>query len=350
MQAPPDSLTVHFLERGPRHTPRIGLGLAALGRPGYINLGHGGDLINDGSSPSKDVDSMRQHCWEMLDEAWRLGVRYFDAARSYGRAEEFLGGWLQARGIPPAEVVIGSKWGYTYTAGWQVDTGGAPHEVKEHTAANLVKQAAETQQHLGPYLDLYQIHSATLESGVLESRPVLEQLAELKSSKQWRLGLSVSGVQQPDVIRQALSIKTAEGQPLFDSVQATWNLLEQSAGPALCAAQTACVSVIIKEAMANGRLTPRNEDPAFKEKLQLLCDTARQYNSTPDALALACVLKQPFHPMVLSGAATAEQLRQNYAALKLAEQLPDEVVQQLQEVLKQPANLYWEERARLSWN
>jgi len=39
-----------------------------------------------------------------------------------------------------------------------------------------------------------------------------------------------AGVQQPDVIRQALSIKTAEGQPLFDSVQATWNLLEQSAG------------------------------------------------------------------------------------------------------------------------
>lgn len=117
MQAPPDSLTVHFLERGPRHTPRIGLGLAALGRPGYINLGHGGDLINDGSSPSKDVDSMRQHCWEMLDEAWRLGVRYFDAARSYGRAEEFLGGWLQARGIPPAEVVIGSKWGWVQCFG-----------------------------------------------------------------------------------------------------------------------------------------------------------------------------------------------------------------------------------------
>lgn len=39
----------------------------------------------------------------------------------------------------------------------------------------------------------YQIHSATLESGVLESQPVLEQLAELQSSKQWRLGLSVSG-------------------------------------------------------------------------------------------------------------------------------------------------------------
>jgi aryl-alcohol dehydrogenase-like predicted oxidoreductase len=45
--------------------------------------------------------------------------RYFDAARSYGRAEEFLGGWLAARGIAPQEVVVGSKWGYVYTANWQ---------------------------------------------------------------------------------------------------------------------------------------------------------------------------------------------------------------------------------------
>jgi aryl-alcohol dehydrogenase-like predicted oxidoreductase len=45
--------------------------------------------------------------------------RYFDAACSYGRAEEFLGGWLAARGIAPQEVVVGSKWGYVYTANWQ---------------------------------------------------------------------------------------------------------------------------------------------------------------------------------------------------------------------------------------
>lgn len=52
-----------------------------------------------------------------------------------------------------------------------------------------------------------------------------------------------------------------------------------------------------------------------------------QLETTPDALALACVLKQPFQPMVLSGAATVEQLRQNFAALQLLEQLPDGVVE-----------------------
>lgn len=102
-----------FLGAPPPDTPRIGLGLAALGRPGYINLGHSADLTGSSStSSSKDEEDMRQHCWQVLDGAWALGVRYFDAARSYGRAEEFLGGWLKARGIPPDAVVIGFKWGW----------------------------------------------------------------------------------------------------------------------------------------------------------------------------------------------------------------------------------------------
>ncbi|WIA21706.1 hypothetical protein OEZ85_000872 [Tetradesmus obliquus] len=338
---------LRFLHKaqGPLCMPHLGLGLAALGRPGYINLGHSADLAG-----GADVEAMRQHCWQVLDEAWACGVRYFDAARSYGRAEEFLGGWLAARGIGPEEVVVGSKWGYVYTAGWQVDTQGQPHEVKEHTAANLLTQAAETDQHLGPFLDLYQIHSATLESGVLANAEVLAALAQLKAERGWALGLSVSGEQQAAVIQQALQAQAPDGQLLFDSVQATWNLLEQSAGPALLAAHQAGLSVIIKEAMANGRLTARNSDPKFASRLVLLQDTAQQYDTTADALALACVLQQPFSPMVLSGAASPQQLRSNFAAVELAEELPQEIVQQLLQQMVQPAEEYWSQRSQLAWN
>ncbi|MCB0130915.1 MAG: hypothetical protein KDD78_08710, partial [Caldilineaceae bacterium] len=54
----------------------IGLGLAALGRPGYINLGHGDDLAHQ-----YDVAAMEAHAFSVLDAAWAAGVRYFDAAR-----------------------------------------------------------------------------------------------------------------------------------------------------------------------------------------------------------------------------------------------------------------------------
>src|SRR4051794_31503443 len=81
---------------------RIGLGLAALGRPGYITLGHAADLAG-----RTDVRSMEAAAHAILDAAYAHGVRYFDAARSYGKAEQFLGAWLSRRGLGPDEVTVG---------------------------------------------------------------------------------------------------------------------------------------------------------------------------------------------------------------------------------------------------
>src|SRR5437762_7406546 len=169
---------------------RLGLGLAALGRPGYINLGHARDLPRN-----HDVAAMEAHSHAVLDAAWQLGVRYFDAARSYGRAEAFLASWLSSRHITPGAVTIGSKWGYTYTAGWQVEA--ERHEVKDHSLPVLLRQAAESRELLGPYLGLYQIHSATRESGVLENQEVLSELGRLRDSG-LRIGLTLSGADQAD--------------------------------------------------------------------------------------------------------------------------------------------------------
>ncbi|GLC46089.1 hypothetical protein PLESTM_001824100 [Pleodorina starrii] len=325
--------------------PLLGLGLAALGRPGYINLGHGADLTG------KTVEEMRSNCGEVLSAALGLGIRYFDAARSYGRAEEFLGSWLG--GLVPEQLsrtVVGSKWGYYYTADWQIDTGGQPHEVKEHSAANLRKQAGETAAHLGPHLALYQIHSATLESGVLDAADVLSELEALKRQRGWKMGLSLSGVQQPVTLRKAIAVRMSDGSPLFDCVQATFNLLESSAGEALTEAAAAGMSVIVKEGLANGRLTSRNTDPAFAPRLAALQRTADKYGTTVDALSLAAVMLQPFRPMVLSGATTVQQLGSNAAALELAGRLQEADVTALVSELAQPPEQYWAERSALTWN
>src|SRR5947209_19657774 len=122
-----------------RRAPEIGLGLAALGRPAYINIGHGRDL-----GPDRSVEALRERAWTVLDVARAAGVRHFDAARSYGRAEEFLGGWLSDRGVTPGELTISSKWGYSYTGGWRVDAD--VHEVKDLSAGHLRRQLAETRE------------------------------------------------------------------------------------------------------------------------------------------------------------------------------------------------------------
>lgn len=317
---------------------RMGLGLAALGRPGYINLGHAADLEND-----YEPAAMEAHAHNVLDAAWERGVRYFDAARSYGRAEEFLSTWLKSRNIRPREVVIGSKWGYTYTAGWQIEA--EKHEVKEHTLPVFRRQISESQALLGSYLNVYQIHSATLDSGVLDNHAVLDGLARLRDEGTV-IGLSLSGPQQSDTLRKALTIHIG-GSPLFGSVQATWNLLAREATEALREAHDSGVGVIIKEALANGRLTSRNDNPAFAVKRRALEGAAAEKDTTIDAIALAAVLARPWVDIALSGAAQVQHLESNLRALNVT--WDDEMEERLA-FLVEPAEVYWQTRHGLDWN
>ncbi|HEY4823474.1 MAG TPA: aldo/keto reductase [Solirubrobacteraceae bacterium] len=300
---------------------RIGLGLAALGRPGYITLGHAADLAGH-----TDVASMERAAHDVLDAAYAGGVRYFDAARSYGKAEAFLASWLNARGLGRDDVTVGSKWGYTYTANWRTDA--EVNEVKDLSAEHLRRQLAETRELLGDHLCLYQIHSATIESGVLDDRQVLDELAQLRATGVF-IGFTTSGPEQTQTVERALEVGG------FDEVQSTFNLLERSAGPALAAAHEAGLGVIIKEALANGRLTARGDVPE-------LIAAAGQAATTPDALALAFVLSQPWVDVVLSGADTVAQLQSNLTALTVEPET-------LEDLVVDPVT-YWHARGELPWN
>jgi aryl-alcohol dehydrogenase-like predicted oxidoreductase len=317
---------------------RVGLGLAALGRPEYITVGHARDLVGN-----YEPGAMEQRTHTVLDAAYAGGVRYFDAARSYGRAEDFLASWLTNRRIVPGTVVVASKWGYTYIAGWRVDA--ERHEVKDHTLATLRQQLAETRTRLGAHLSLYQIHSATLESGVLDDDAVIDELARLKATG-LRVGLTLTGASQSDVLRRALKV-TRDGERVFDAVQATWNLLERGAGSALEEAYGAGMRVIVKEALANGRLTERNADPAFASRLATLREEAARLDTTVDALALAGALARQWADVILSGAATTEQLRSNLRAVEVPWKAD---IDARLESLTMESGEYWRERSALPWN
>jgi aryl-alcohol dehydrogenase-like predicted oxidoreductase len=318
---------------GLRVTP-VGLGLAALGRPAYIDLGRDADL-----GPDRGVEALQRRCHQVLDAAFAAGVRYLDAARSYGRAEAFLASWLEARGLDPSEVTVGSKWGYTYVGEWRMDA--KVHEVKDHSLAALRRQLGQSVTLLGDHLDLYQVHSATLDSGVLEDRAVLAELGRLAGSGVV-VGLSASGPGQAATIRRALEI-TADGSARFACVQATWNLLEPSAGPALAEASAAGWGVIVKEAVANGRLTPHGQGPAAA----VLGRVAARHGVGVDAVALAAVLANPWADVVLSGAVTPAQLEANLAAVGV--ELDAGELEELA-ALAEPPEAYWKTRAALSWS
>jgi aryl-alcohol dehydrogenase-like predicted oxidoreductase len=276
---------------------RLGLGLAALGRPGYLNLGHGAQLGAD-----RSVAALRARTHEVLDAAYAAGMRDFDTARSYGRAEEFLGEWLRDR--QPEGVTISSKWGYVYTAGWEV--AADPPEVKHHDVDTFRRQLEETRERLGDWLALYQIHSATPDSGVLENDAVLTAMTEAGVP----LGVSVSGPRQAETIDRAVALG------IFSAVQATWNLHERAAEDALARCG---LTVIVKEALANGRLAAR------------------------DAEALAAALARPWATVVLSGAASLDVLRSNLRARETRP--PGELPELIED-----SEAYWALRGQLEWN
>jgi aryl-alcohol dehydrogenase-like predicted oxidoreductase len=274
---------------------------------------------------------MEARTQNVLDAAYDVGVRYLDVARSYGDAEAFLGDWLATR--DPDDVGIGSKWGYTYVGGWRLDAD--VQEVKDLSVTALRRQIAESRRLLGDHLSLYQIHSATIESGVFDDRELLDELRSVRESG-LVLGFSTSGPLQADAIVRGLQ-ERVDGEPLFSTVQSTWNVLEPSAGPALAEAHADGRGVLIKEAMANGRLAA-TDGP--------LGGVAGRLGTTPDRIALAAVHAQPWADVVLSGAVTVDQVRSNASAVDVM--LPDDVLAAMNE-LAQPPERYWADRAALPW-
>jgi aryl-alcohol dehydrogenase-like predicted oxidoreductase len=130
-----------------------------------------------------------------------------------------------------------------------------------------------------------------------------------------------------------------DGVNPFQVVQATWNLLERSAADALSEAKACGWGVIIKEALANGRLTKRGNGA----HLAALEHEAAAHRTTVDALALAAVLSQPWCDVVLSGAVTIEQLGSNLNAVSIAHEFAD-----WPDLAESPAD-YWAERSTLAW-
>ncbi len=311
-----------------RVVTRIGLGMAALGRPGYINLGHKSDL-----NGRTEVRALEEHAHEVLTAAYTAGVRYFDAARSYGGGEEFLGRWLFASRVTDPTVTVSSKWGYRYVADWRIDA--EVHEIKEHSLECLNTQYEESRSRLGRHVDIYQIHSATLESGVLDDDGILDRLAEIRTDGV-TIGLSTSGPNQAATIRKAMTIRR-DGVPLFATVQSTWNLLEPSAGDALAEAHGAGMGTIIKESVANGRLTERD-----RRTTAPLREAFPETN--PDTIAVAAILAQPWVDTIVSGAATVEHLRSNLAAVDI----DPAILADLPLMAEKPMD-YWHTRSGLKW-
>lgn len=306
---------------------KIGLGLAALGRPEYINIRKEKDI-------DKSEAAFKNNALAMLNSAYHLGIRYFDTAPSYGKGEAFLTEWQNK--LQYTDTELATKWGYTYVANWKLNFKGN-HEIKEHSIDKLLEQW-ETSKELLPALKVYQIHSATFDSGVLENQKVLKKLYQIKKETGLAIGLTSSGPNQALVLKEAAEIKI-NGAFLFDVFQVTYNILEQTTFEVLAQLIQNGKKVVVKEAIANGRL--------FRNTPETVLNLAAKYKVGIDAIALRFVIDALQPSVVLSGASTKMQLEENLKSLEF--QLSTEEVKLLKSLALEP-KIYWSERKALAWN
>jgi aryl-alcohol dehydrogenase-like predicted oxidoreductase len=313
---------------------KLGLGTAALGRPQYIN-------VRQHTVENSDLETFRKQSFAVLEDAYNLGVRYFDTAPGYGLAEELVLEWLQTKEDNSIEVA--TKWGYTYTANF--DVNATVHEVKEHSLAKL-KEQWNFSKKLLPYLKIYQIHSATLETGVLENTDVLNHLLLLKREHKLKIGLTTTGTNQLEVIKKALEV-TINGIQVFDVFQVTYNFLDQSLQEISGELIRQNKQIIIKEALANGRVFRNRAYPHYNEMYRTLQRLSKKHSVGVDAVSLKYCEQTITNSIVLSGASTSEQLKEN---LKLHTFTLSNNDIDILNGLKVTPDFYWTERKKLAWN
>lgn len=316
------------------NTLSIGLGTAAIGRPQYIN-------IRNDQPGHFSLDSFRKQGNQVLNAAYNHGIRYFDTAPGYGLAEELLLEWVLKK--EDKSIEVGTKWGYTYTANFEASA--TRHEVKEHSLSKLKEQWIFSKKLL-PYLSTYQIHSATLDTQVLDNEEVLHFLAVLKRDYAILMGITTSGSNQVEVIKKALDVEI-DGIQLFDAFQVTFNVLERQLGSIATELKKQNKRIIIKEALANGRLFPNEKYSHYSRVYKFLKVLAKKYKVGIDAIAMRyCIDK--IHPYkVLSGASNILHVQENIEAGTF--KLESDEVAELH-AFQISSKHYWEERKKMQWN
>ncbi len=305
--------------------------------------------------------------FEQMDYALAAGVNFFDTAElysipakaeTYGRTEEIIGNWLDARKNRD-QVVLASKIAGP-GEGW-VDhiREGRTQFTRQHieTALNASLQRLKTD-----YIDLYQLHWPERKTnffGPLGYFPqadsytpiteTLEALAlQVKAGKIRHIGLSN---ETPWGVMRFLSIAKELDLPTIVSVQNPYNLLNRSyeVGLAEISWRERCgllaysplgFGVLSGKYLhgnlpANARLTLYPEYTRYSNTqaisaTQQYVELAHVHDLNPAQMALAYVNTRPFLTSTIIGATSMEQLKRNIESIEL--KLTDETLGEIEAI------------------
>ncbi len=316
----------------------------------------------------------REQAFAQMDYAFSQGVNFFDTAElysippqagTYGRTEEIIGEWLQARGVR-SKLVLASK-----IAGpgedWIPHIRGGKTRFDKNDIGLALDASLERLQ--TDYLDLYQLHWPQREANFFgklgfevpveeDITPILETLEALgeqvKAGKIRHIGLSN---ETPWGVMQFLYYAEQTGLPRIVSVQNPYSLLNRTYEVGLAEVSwREKVGLLAYSPLGFGVLSgkyldgaqpdgarlslfpsyQRYSNPAALEATGKYVALARRHGLEPAQMALAYVNSRPFLTSTIIGATTLEQLRSNVDSINL--RLSDEVLSAIEEIHNAHAN------------
>ena len=148
------------------------------------------------------------------------------------------------------------------------------------------------------------------------------------------------------MIKKALDVLVG-GHQVFDMFQVTYNFLDQSLQEVFEELLHQNKSIVIKEALANGRVFRNKNYPHYNKMYSILEGLSEKHNVGVDAISLKYCEQTIPNSMVLSGASSIRQLQENVKLNNFS--LSKEDIKSLNSFKKSP-DFYWSERKKLQWN
>lgn len=285
------------------------------------------------------MDEATSHA--VLDRAFELGVNFIDTADVYGQdglSERVIGSWL-AQGSRRDQLVLATKFRFTMGTGPN-RSGASRYRIVQCVEGSLRRLQTDR-------IDLFQVHMQDIDTPEEETLRALDDL--VSQGKVLYVGCSNYAAYR---LVDALWRSRTQNLASYVTLQAEYSLvtrdIEREHVPVCRENQ---LGILPWSPLAAGFLSgkyDRDQPPPSGARLEkwrerwarfdndrcwriLACvrDVAKELETTPSAVALAWLLRQPQVTSAIFGARSVEQLEANLKAAEV--QLADDQVRRLDE-------------------